>query len=324
MRVIRSIKGFAQEFKRPVLTMGIFDGVHLAHQKIIRETVRQARTLKGRSIVLTFKPHPLKNFKGLSASSMITSLERRISLIRRFNVDACLVLDFNKRFSQIRAQDFIKRFLVDAIGVNYVIIGEGFRFGRNRNGSFFLLKKLSKIYGFKTRQIKTLKLNGQIVSSSKIRSLIQKGKLKQANRFLGRNLSICGRIKKGSARGRILGYPTANMEPPKGLVPLNGVYAVFIRLNNQIFPGILNIGIRPTFSADGDCNNIIEAHIFDFCNQIYGKEMQVFFIQRIRSEKKFVSKEALLKQIRKDEIKAKKALRSIKPPPIQAPFNLKI
>ncbi len=316
MKLIRGIKNLRHRFKKPVLTIGIFDGVHLAHQRIIKEVVRQAKILKGTSVVLTFTPHPLKILKKHPPTLKITSLEHRIDLIGQLNVGVCLLLDFNKKFSEISADDFIRHILIDIIGVDYVIIGEGFRFGKNRDGSFSLLKKFSKIYGFKIRQIKTVKINGRFVSSSKIRSLIQKGKIVEANRFLGREFSICGKIKRGSARGRFLGYPTANIEPHEKLVPWRGVYAVLVKLDNKPFPGILNVGARPTFRSKQKSTDTIEVHIFDFHNKIYGKEIEVFFIQRIRCERKFISRQALLEQIKKDELKARKILKARKSPPL--------
>lgn len=310
MKLIRGIKNLKQKFKNPVLTIGVFDGVHLAHQRIIREVVRQAEVLKGTSIVLTFTPHPFKTLQRDFASPLITSLEHRIDLFRRLNVDVCLLLDFNKEFSKTTAKNFVKHILVDAIGINYLIVGGGFRFGKNRAGTFSLLKRLSKSYGFKMCLASPIKVNEEIVSSSKIRTLIQRGRIKEARRFLGREFSIFGKVKRGDARGRILGYPTANLVPLQEIVPLAGVYAVFVRLGNRILPGILNIGCRPTFRPKGESSNTIEVHIFNFRNRIYGKTLEVFFIQRIRSEKKFVSHQALLARIKQDELRAKKILMS--------------
>ncbi|MBU4141047.1 MAG: bifunctional riboflavin kinase/FAD synthetase [Candidatus Omnitrophica bacterium] len=308
MKLIRGIKNLKQQFKKSVLTIGIFDGVHLAHQKIIKKVVRQAKALKGTSMVATFHPHPLRTLSSSAATPMISSLEHRIDLINRLNVDVCLLLDFNKEFSRMCAEDFIKDILVDAVGINCLILGKGFRFGKERKGTFALLKKLSKTYGFNVRRIEPVKINGEIISSSKIRALIQKGKIKEANKFLGRAFSIFGKVKKGNARGRVLGYPTANITPLQEIVPLAGVYAVKVLTDNKIFPGVLNIGCRPTFTRKLPCAHTIETHIFNFHNKIYGKRLEVFFIQRIRPEKKFATHKALLAQIKKDEVKAKKIL----------------
>ena len=310
MKLIRDIKSLKQKFKSPVLTIGIFDGVHLAHQRIIKEVVRQAKVLKGTGIVLTFNPHPFRTLKGPLATPLITSLEHRIDLFRRLNVDVCLLLNFDKNFSRMSAKDFVKQILVDTIGINYLIVGKRFHFGKNRAGTFSLLKSLSKEYGFKIREINPIKINSRIVSSSKIRLLIQRSNLKQVRRFLGREFSILGKVKRGDARGRILGYPTANLEPSQEIVPRTGVYAVFVRLDKEIFPGILNIGCRPTFRLKEKYLNTIEVHIFNFHKRIYSKTLEVFFIQRIRSENKFISRQALLARIKKDELQAKRILKS--------------
>ena len=313
MKVIKNIENLRQKFKKPVLTLGIFDGVHLAHQKIIKEVVQQAKILKGTSIVATFHPHPLKILKGSKDTPLITSLEHRIDLIGQLNADVCLLLDFDKRFSQTPAKNFIKRILVDTIGINYLIAGKALRFGKHRRGTFLLLKRLSKTYGFKLCMVNPIKIKGKIISSSKIRAFIERGKIDEANNFLGRVFSILGKVKRGSARGRILGYPTANIEPEQEVIPARGVYTVFVRLDNKVFSGILNIGYRPTFKTKEQASFTIEVHIFNFHKKIYGKRIEIFFIQRIRAEKEFALRRTLLAQIKKDEVKAKKILKIRKP-----------
>ncbi|MCQ9207861.1 MAG: bifunctional riboflavin kinase/FAD synthetase [Omnitrophica bacterium] len=309
MKVIRDIKNTRHKFKKLVLTIGMFDGVHLAHQKIIKEVVRQAKRIKGTSMVLTFAPHPLRILKSPAATSMITALEHRIEALRQLNVDVCLLMNFNKEFSKISAGDFIKCFLVNKLGIDYLIVGQGFRFGSQRGGSFSLLEKLSKICGFKIREMKSVKINNQIISSSRIRSFIRQGKVEEAGVFLGRHFSIHGKVKKGTMRGRILGYPTANVESTQELIPACGVYAVKVKLNNKVLSGMLNIGFRPTFGPKKKPHCVIEVHVFNFRNKIYGQQLEVFFIQRIRSEKKFAAPGALLVQLKKDELKAKQLLK---------------
>ncbi len=339
MKLIGNIEGLKGKLKKPFLTIGMFDGVHLAHQSIIKEVVRKAKASEGTSIVLTFSLHPSKILKKWPTASLITSLAHRIDLIKRLGVDICLLLDFNKEFSRMPAKDFIKHILIDVIGINYLAVGQGFRFGKDRAGTYSLLRKFSKMHGFKLRRINSVKINGKIISSSRIRAFIQRGKINQAAGLLGRDFSILGKVTKGNARGRILGYPTANIAPLQEIVPLAGVYAVFVKLDNKIFPGILNIGKRPTFRQETSClaspdtqdfslrsfsgwesalsfpipskkitSDTIEVHIFNFRKNIYGRKLEVFFIQRIRPEKKFSSREELVKQIKKDELKVKKNL----------------
>jgi riboflavin kinase/FMN adenylyltransferase len=312
MKLIRGLKGLKKKYKNIVLTIGMFDGVHRAHQNIIKQVICQAKKIKGTSMVLTFDPHPLKLLKGYVNVPLITSCTHRIDLIRQLNVDVCILLDFNKQFSKIPAKKFIQDILIDTLNIKYLIIGRGFRFGRQREGTFSLLRSLSKSGNFTARRISPIKIRGKIISSSKIRTLIQKGRIEQANHFLGREFSLQGKVKKGSAQGRILGYPTANIEPEEELLPARGVYVVFVKIKSDILPGILNIGRRPTFWPKRKSLVTIEVHIFDFCKKIYGKNIEVFFIKRIRSEKKFVSHQALLAQIKKDERVAKSILKAHK------------
>lgn len=308
MKLIRDLKNIRHQFKKAVVSIGIFDGVHLAHQKIIREVVHQAKKLNGTSVVLTFNPHPLKTCRKGLPVSMIVSPERKVELLRQLKVNVCIWLDFNNRLANISAEGFVKHILVDTIGVKYLIVGENFRFGKSRRGTFSLLKRLLKIYGFQAKEIKAVKKNRQIVSSSKIRSFLQKGEIDQANQFLGRKFSLCGRIIKGERRGRSLGYPTANIQPPKELIPATGVYAVEVKWANKLFGGILNIGYRPTFSVKRNTFPAIEVYIFNFRKWLYGQKIEIFFVQRIRGEKKFFSLPALRVQIARDVRKAKKVL----------------
>lgn len=312
MKVIQDIEKFKQRFKNPVLTIGMFDGVHLAHQRIIKNVAQTAKTIKGTSLVLTFTPHPLKVLKKCGVIPLITTLEQRIDLIRQLNVDVCLLLDFNQRFSNIPAENFVKDILVDILKINYLIVGEKFSFGREKKGGLTLLKKLSKTHGFRMRRIQSIKAGGKIVSSSRIRALIQEGRVGEANKLLGRKFSIIGKVNRGNARGRILGYPTANVISEHEVIPSRGVYAVLVKINQQILPGISNIGWRPTFHFQKGCADAIEVHIFNFNKNIYNKPIEIFFIQRIRSEKKFLSPQALLAQIKKDERKATEVVRKSK------------
>ncbi|MBN2097236.1 MAG: riboflavin biosynthesis protein RibF, partial [Candidatus Omnitrophica bacterium] len=218
------------------------------------------------------------------------------------------VADFDHWLRYLSAERFIREILVEKLGIKYLIVGQGFLFGRDRIGSYAVLKKLSRIYGFKTVEIKKIKINNQIVSSTKIRALIQKGKIAQANQLLGRKFSLSGKVKQGSSRGRILGYPTANIQPEQEIIPAGGVYVVLVRLNQQIYPGILNIGHCPTFPEKKKSSPTIEVHIFNFNHQIYGNRLEVCFIKKIRSEKRFISRQALAAQIRKDELRARQIL----------------
>ncbi|NQS99567.1 MAG: bifunctional riboflavin kinase/FAD synthetase [Candidatus Omnitrophica bacterium] len=316
---MKLIKGIAnlKKFKNPVLTIGIFDGVHLGHQKIITQVLRQAKNLNGTSVVVTFCPYPLRQLKKHPATALITTVEHRIDLIRYLGADVCIVSDFNKEFSRMSAEDFVKYFLVDIIGIRSLVVGERFRFGRKRAGTVAFLKKMSKRHNFRLHQVNEIPLKGKIISSSRIRRLIQTGQVRQANALLGRKFSLFGKVELGQARGRILGFPTANITPDQEIVPASGVYAVFVRFNKKIYSGVLNIGFRPTFQSRETAVHTFEAHIFNFGNQIYGRTLELFFIQRIRAEKKFASHQTLLAQIKKDAWLAKIILQKAKSPSLK-------
>lgn len=197
MKLFRKVLG---ALKNPVLTIGIFDGVHLAHQKVIGEVVSQAKALQGTSVVLTFAVHPEKTFRKNRTPFLVTSLHHRLNLISQFDVDVCFVLEFNRQFSKITPEEFVRRILVNSLKVKYLIVGEGFRFGKNRKGDFSVLKRLSQKYKFYVRQIKTVTINDQVISSTKIRRLIQNGKMPEAKTLLGRDFSIYGQSFLSSNR----------------------------------------------------------------------------------------------------------------------------
>lgn len=309
MRVIKGISNIAKKFKDPAVALGVFDGMHLGHQRIIKRLICKAKALGSVSVVITFDPHPLKSFYENNVAPLITSLDHRIALIESLGADVCLVLNFDQRFARISAEEFIRHFLVRSIGVRHIVVGEGFRFGQKKQGTLSLLRRLGKEDGFSVEAVKPVRVNSCIISSSRIRMLIQKGKVKQANELLGRNFSIHGKVTKGCARGRLLGYPTANIQPEQEIVPAYGVYAAQVKLKNKTMPGILNVGCRPTFYHLRKFSPVIEVHIFNFRNTIYNQKLEVFFLARIRAERKFTSREALLRQIKKDEIKAKAILK---------------
>ncbi|MBN3039273.1 MAG: bifunctional riboflavin kinase/FAD synthetase [Candidatus Omnitrophica bacterium] len=309
MKRVNGIRNLRSKVRKPVLAVGVFDGVHRGHQRIIREVVREAKRIGGTSVIMTFDPHPLKLLYRKAHAPLITSLEHRINLIGDLDVDICLVINFNNKFSRISADDFIKKVLLQALGIECLVIGESFRFGRKKRGSLALLRELSREHKFHIHKVKPFKVNGKIISSSKIRQFIKNGELSRAKVFLGREFSILGRVVPGRARGRILGFPTANITPHQEIVPLSGVYAVRVKLNKRVLPGILNIGKRPTFENKKDAYPTIETHIFNFHNNIYGKKLEIFFVKRIRPEKRFYSPEALRAQIARDQHKAKSILK---------------
>ncbi len=277
---------------KPVLALGVFDGLHRGHRQILKNAVRQARKIKGTSVVLTFWPHPQKK-------KSLYSLEHRLRLIAELGIDVCIVVNFNRSFAKITAKDFIAKILVNKIGVNFVYVGKNFRFGVNAFGDYKLLTQSAKRYGFVLKVFNVVRSKGIPISSTAIRELINKRKIKDAQNLLGRRVSVLGTVIKGSKFGRVLGFPTANINPHHEIIPPAGIYAVRINLLGKNYDGICYIGARPTISARNKSLRI-EVHIFKFRRNIYGKFLEIQFIKLIRLDHKFASIEELTQQIKKD------------------------
>jgi riboflavin kinase/FMN adenylyltransferase len=305
MKVIFGLKRFNKAI-RPVVTLGVFDGLHRGHLKIISHAVRTARRIKGKSVVVTFYPHP-------QSQKSLYSLKHRIRLLSEQGVDVCVIIKFTRAFSRIPAAEFVKNILVEKIKPSYIFVGENFTFGRGALGSAELLKKYSRIYGFKLKVFSSARSGSAAISSTKIRGLIGRGKLAPASRLLGRRVSVFGRVISGSGIGKSLGFPTANIAPHHEVLPPPGIYAVRVNLNNSVLGGACYIGSKPTFKKRAARTIYhdelhIEVYIFDFHRNIYGKELEVEFIKKIREDKKFSSRESLVSRIRKDVFLAQKIL----------------
>ena len=306
MKVLYSIKKLPY-MNRPMATIGIFDGVHIGHQKLLARLAEKAHRKKKKAIVITFIPHPYRVLYPGKTPPMLLSLSHRLKILEERGIDIALILNFNKHLSCFSTEDFVKKILVKGLNIERLFIGDNFALGRNRKGRLSLLKKLSLKYGFKLNIIKCRKVNRQPISSTLIRKLLMDGKLKKASSGLGRKVSILGTVTRGDRRGRILGFPTSNLDLHHEAVPPAGVYAVFVRLNKKLYKGILNIGFRPTFKKT-QREKTVEAHIFDFKKNIYGKDLEIVFVKKIREERHFKHKDHLREQINKDVIKARKIL----------------
>lgn len=276
------------------VTIGIFDGVHRGHQAILKRLVHKAKKSRLKSVVITFDPHPVNVLSKGEKIPFLMSLEHRIRLIKKMGVDDCIVIRFTKEFSKLRPEDFIKKILIDKINLKVLVTGGNFLFGFKEKGSSGLLKRLSKTCDFKFYSVPPLKMKKEIISSTRIRSLIEKGDLKLAEKLLGRPVTILGTVVKGKRLGRKIGFPTANIDPHHESIPPAGVYSVNVELDKKLYRGILNIS----------AHKIIETHIFNFKKDIYGRDIEVIFKRKIRDEKKFNSLENLKKQIHLDIIKA--------------------
>ncbi len=298
MKVIRGIDKI-KRYKRPVVAIGVFDGVHRGHRVILKAAVAKARRIKGTSVVLTFWPDPHKQ-------GSLYSLQHRLRLIKEQGIEVCIVLEFDKKLAGIAPEGFVSNILFKKIGASYVYVGKNFRFGKNALGSCETLSRLSGVYNFKLKAFAIIKVGRRPISSTRIRKLIRGGDLDSAKKLLSRPISILGTVIKGTSLAKKIGFPTANIDPHHEVVPLSGVYAVKVALGRKELEGICNIGTKPTFMRTGEKH--IEVHIFNFRKNIYGEDLEVKFIKRIRKEKKFVSIEALAKQIKNDIAVAKNIL----------------
>lgn len=298
MKVFHGLKKL-KKFKKPVLALGVFDGVHKGHVVILSAAVKEAKKVGGTSIVITFWPHPQKE-------KSIYSLEHRLKLIAELGMEVAIVISFDRRFAHLSAEDFLKNILIKKISPSYIYVGKNFTFGKNALGSCQLLEKLSSAYNFKLKTFAVIKINHQPVSSTFIRNLIRSGQLSLAQKMLGRPISILGAVIKGASLARKLGFPTANIDPHHEVLPPSGVYVVKVIIGKKILYGVCSIGTKPTFHTQKIQH--IEAHLFNFKKNIYGKYLEIYFIKKIRNQKKFSSREKLFVQIKKDMISAKHAL----------------
>jgi len=307
MPVIRSLNHLNRQYPHPVLTIGNFDGVHLGHQALFKRVKNLAAEAKGTSMVLTFEPHPVRVLTNQNGPPLITLYDQKIELIQNQGIDVIICLDFTPEFARIEPEDFVRDILVDRIGVKDIVIGYDYRFGRQGRGNRDLLIEMGRRFGF---QIHTLgpqpTADGQVISSSLIRELVMAGQVEKAPQLLGRHYRLAGRVVRGRDRGgKLLGFPTANMQLVDELVPKSGVYAVRVRHEDKVFDGVANIGFNPTF---GDVGLSVEVHCFDFNLDIYDQKIQIDLIARLRNEKKFTGPEELADQIAQDCQLARKFL----------------
>jgi len=301
MIVARSIDKITRE-KNSVVTVGTFDGVHLAHQEIVREVVQRAKLKEGRSVVITFDPHPKEvvgNFK--EPIHLLTTIEERIELLRSLDVDLLFIVDFTLAFSKLSSREFYERYLQQGIGVVEVIVGYDHKFGNNRQGTAEDLVRMGESFDFSVYSFHPYTVDGEVVSSTQIRRALAAGNVEKAQMFLGRPYSFSALVIKGDGRGKTIGYPTANMQmrSEKKMLPAHGVYLVEALVGGARRFGMMNIGVRPTVNAGG--NLTLEVHLFDFEQDLYGQEITVSLLKRIRDENKFASLQELTRQLEADK-----------------------
>lgn len=298
MKVIRGLNNIDKIPKGSVCTIGVFDGIHLGHLKILNKVIRKAKKEKLFSLVITFHPHPLKLLKPRQEIPLLISLKHRLLIMERLGIDYCFIINFNKKFSKMSPLYFLKNILSQRLKVKILFLGENFRFGRGQEGDVNLLKKMSKEFGIELVIISPIKHRNKIISSSWIREELRLGNLNLVSYLLGRPYSIYGRVIKGEGRGKSLGFPTANLNIEHEALPPCGVYLAKTHLKEEIYPSLLYIGKRPTFSKKSDYN--VEVYLLDFKDNLYGKYLEVEIIKKIRPEKKFDKISSLVSAIEKD------------------------
>lgn len=300
MKVFRDISEFSKT-QKPVLTLGMFDGVHLGHQALIKKLNEVARQSGGESVILTFDPHP-RTVLGHNNSDLqlITTLEEKVKLLEFFGLQNLILHPFTKEFSQLCSTDFVEQLLVQMIGVDTVVIGYDHHFGYNREGNYEQLVELSKRLKFNVIEFEELKIDDLEVGSSKIRRALSEGKLSYAQKALGRNYNLSGKVVHGDKLGRTLGFPTANLEiDTYKLIPADGVYLVDVQHASQTYRGLLSIGTRPTVTQSNERR--VEVYILDFDQEIYGENLSLELIYFIRPDQKFNSVEELVTQMELDK-----------------------
>ncbi|UCG12395.1 MAG: bifunctional riboflavin kinase/FAD synthetase [Deltaproteobacteria bacterium] len=306
MEVIHGIDHIERQFRNPVLTIGNFDGVHIGHKSLFQRVKQVADSLGGESLVMTFDPHPIKVLYPGNGPPLITPHEQKVELIEGEGLDALIVVDFTRELAKMTAHDFVRVILYEKIGARAVVVGPDYRFGHKRQGDIPYLQQLGRKLGFQVHVVTDLTIDGNAVSSSAIRELILAGELQKARGMLGRDYQVSGHVVEGRDRGgRLLGFPTANLKLIDELTPKPGVYATEVFIDGERHEGATNIGYSPTFK-DGAFS--VETHIIDFSGDIYGKIIQVCFVERIRDEKAFSGPEELAAQIHKDVQRAREIL----------------
>ena len=285
--------------------IGNFDGIHLGHKKIIDAVKRRSRGNSTRSCVITFDPHPQKVL-GKKEFFLIFPLERRFEMLEAMGIDTVICLNFTHELSRVSAENFVKDILLDCLRIKDIVVGPGFSFGHKREGNVDLLRSMGKTHGFNTVVAEAAWVDNRVVSSSVIRDFVRAGEIRESNRFFGYDYYVGGVVVEGEKRGRKLGFPTVNLDTGWEVLPKPGVYATYVKLPDGLHGSITNIGIRPTFE---ESKLTVETHIFDFGDDLYGKEVRVNFVERLRDEKRFANVDELVAQIKDDIAAVREILR---------------
>jgi riboflavin kinase/FMN adenylyltransferase len=298
-------KRFGESRKQTAVTIGNFDGVHLGHQKILHRVLDCARRDHLMSAVLTFYPHPARVLRPDAAPGLLMTRDQRLAAFDAMGIEAALVMQFDVGFAKVTAEDFAKKFLVDALRARVILVGGNFRFGHRQAGDVKLLAELGKRWGFDVQVVAPVIENGAVISSTAIRHAVCEGQVAEAARMLGRSFVLSGEIRPGTGQGRKLIVPTLNLATQQEIIPKNGVYATETVVEGKAYRSVTNVGVRPTFDGHALA---IESHLFDFSKQLTSGPMEVRFLIRLRDEQKFSGPEALREQVLKDIDQAKRLM----------------
>jgi len=305
METLRSISELSKLRGPLFLAIGVFDGVHLGHQAVISTSAQHARAANGTPIVVTFDPHPEKVLRPKTAPHLLTATPHKIALIRDLGVAHLLIITFDKQFAATEPEEFVHELVEHSKSLREICVGHEWSFGKNRRGNLKLLNQFGARFDFGVVGIPPVTVNGELVSSTTIRKAVETGDLAKAAQMLGREYTVLGTVVSGDNRGKKIGFPTANLSAHNEQFPPNGVYFAEAKLEGVIYPGVVNLGYRPTVDTRKS-ERILEIHLFDFYHDIYGKDLEVRFIRYLRPEKKFESVEALVRQIGLDVKQARK------------------
>jgi riboflavin kinase/FMN adenylyltransferase len=307
MRILRGLPSYPPDLRPSVTALGVFDGIHLAHAKVLATAVERARALGIAAVVCSFDPNPAAVLRPGEAPAPIATLDENLARIASIGPDATLIIPFTLEFSKMEAEAFVDGVLVKTLGVREVVVGFNHTFGRGARGTAALLKELGDRHGFVTHVLPPLQVNGLTVSSSAIRDALREGDVERARALLGHPYQVSGTVARGAGRGRTLGFPTANLRPDRPLTLAAGVYAARVSWDDSRGDAVVNVGYRPTF---GENQYWIEAYVFDFSGDLYDRRLTIDFLSRIRPEMKFAGVDALRRQVADDMEAARRRLGS--------------
>lgn len=309
MRIYENIEKFNNCCKRSIISVGSFDGLHLGHAALLQLMKNKAHEINGETVIFTFHPHPRIVLNHVTDFKLLSTKEEKIELFKRNGINHLIIIPFTKDFAKIDFYDFVKNILVKKLDLKNLVLGYDHQFGKNREGNIENIKKLSIEFNFEIFQLSPQLINNQTISSNSIREFLQNGEIKKANELLGYSYSIYGKVVEGNKIGRNIGFPTANLtiENEYKMIPSLGVYATLTEFEGKLYKSMTNIGYRPTLNME---DVTIETNIFDFNENLYNKNMRLYFIEKIRDEQKFTDMKALKTQLHSDQLKSLKILQN--------------